>query len=167
LVQYRRNFVPGGTYFFTVTLRDRRQRLFVEHIESLRAAMRHVRSLHPWRTDAIVVLPEHLHSLWTLPDNDHNYPLRWRMIKSLFTKRLREVGAWSSDESPWQARYWEHTIRDDRDFEMHVNYIHFNPVKHGHAMASRDWPHSSFHRFVREGVLPVDWACDPGEHPNE
>jgi putative transposase len=116
---------------------------------------------------AIVVLPEHLHALWTLPDNDQNYPLRWRMIKSLFTKRLREVGAWSSDQSPWQARHWEHTIHDDRDYEMHVNYIHFNPVKHGHAKAPRDWPHSSFHRFVREGLLPVDWACDPGERPNE
>jgi putative transposase len=161
LVLYRRNFVPGATYFFTLTLRDRRQRLLVEHIDTLRESMKHVYALHPWRTDATVVLPDHLHALWTLPEKDDQYPLRWRMIKSLFTQRLRRSGAWFDSRSPWQSRYWEHTIRDDRDFENHVNYIHFNPVKHGHAHAPSDWPYSSFHRFVRDGVVPLDWAVAP------
>jgi putative transposase len=161
MVLYRRVFVPGGTYFFTLTLRDRRHGLLVEHINLLRESMQHVRELLPWRTDAIVILPDHLHLLWTLPENDHNYPQRLRMVKSLFTKKLREAGTWSAQTSPWQARYWEHTIRDDRDFDAHVNYIHFNPVKHGHVKNVCDWPYSSFHRFVRDGVLPVDWASEP------
>ncbi len=161
MVQYRRNFIPGGTYFFTVTLNDRRQSLLVDHVGALRDAMRHVRELYPWRTDAIVVLPEHLHALWTLPHEDENYPQRWRMVKSLFTKHLRESGLWSSPRSPWQARYWEHTIRDERDFDAHANYIHFNPVKHEHVKRASDWPHSSFHRFFERGDLPHDWAAEP------
>jgi putative transposase len=161
VVLYRRNFVPGGTYFFTLTLLDRRHRLLVDHVDLLRDSMRCVRELNPWRVDAIVVLPDHMHLISTLPENDQNYPQRLRMVKSLFTKKLREASAWSAQQSPWQARYWEHTIRDDRDFDAHVNYIHFNPVKHGHVKNVRDWPHSSFHRFVRDDVLPVDWASEP------
>ena len=158
MVQYRRNFVPGGTYFFTLTLRDRRQTLLTDCVDALREAMRATHALNPWTTDAIVVLPDHLHMIWTLPDGDAAYAQRIRMIKSRFTLLLREAGLWSATESPWQARYWEHTIRDDLDFERHVDYIHFNPVKHGYAKAVADWPHSSFHRYLREGLIPPNWA---------
>ena len=158
MVQYRRNFVAGGTYFFTLTLADRRHTLLTDHIDLLRDAMRRVYGMHPWTTDAIAVLPEHLHWLCTLPENDVNYSHRIRMVKTLFTHALRARGVWARTISPWQPRYWEHTIRDALDFENHVAYIHFNPVNHGHAQTVAAWPHSSFRRYVRDGLLPVDWA---------
>jgi putative transposase len=167
MVRYRRNFVPGGTFFFTLTLADRRLSLLTENVTLLRETMRHIHRLQPWTTDAIAVMPEHLHMLWTLPEGDTKYAQRIRMIKARFTSELRKNGAWSNDTSPWQSRYWEHTIRDERDFENHVAYIHYNPVKHGHALRPIDWPHSSFHRYVREGMLASDWsagvAIDIGE----
>ena len=168
MVRYRRNFVPGGTFFFTLALADRRLSLLTEYVSLLRETMRHITSLHPWTTDAIVVMPEHLHMLWTLPDGDTNYAQRIRMIKGRFTAELRANGSWSNDSSPWQSRYWEHTIRDERDFENHIAYVHYNPVKHGLVERPIDWPYSSFHRYVREGLLPSDWAAgatiDVGEY---
>ena len=150
MVQYRRDFTFGGTYFFTVTLRDRSSHLLVDRIDELRAAMRGVRGHHPFTIDAMVVLPEHLHAIWTLPENDADYSLRWRLIKRQFTDTI--------GQSSWQSRFWEHRIRDDDDYARHVDYIHWNPVKHGYVMQVRDWPHSSFHRFVRDGLLPTDWG---------
>lgn len=166
MVAYRRNFVPGGTYFFTVTLRDRHSRLLVEHIDDLRAAYDRVRRERPFTSDAIVVLPDHLHCVWTLPPGDADYAGRWKAIKARFTAACRHAGVMlARDEAGaydlWQRRYWEHTIRDERDLENHVNYIHYNPVKHGHANAPGDWPHSSFHRYVRDGLLSPDWAVVP------
>jgi putative transposase len=166
MVAYRRNFVPGGTFFFTVTLRDRSSRLLVERIHELRLAYEHVQRRRPFTTDAIVVLPDHLHCIWTLPNDDVDYPGRWRGVKSRFTMLCRRKGVSMSSNKRgafdvWQRRYWEHTIRDDRDFDAHVNYIHFNPVKHEYVKNVRDWPHSSFHRFVRNGSLPMDWASEP------
>lgn len=156
MVQYRRNFVPGGTYFFTLTLRDRRTSLLIDHADALVAAIRRVRELHPWQTDALVILPDHLHAVWTLPEGDANYSNRWRMIKALFTKVLRERA--HVDASPWQSRYWEHTIRDERDLEQHVAYVHSNPVKHGLASRPADWQWSTSHRYVRSGRVSEDWA---------
>ena len=166
MVAYRRNFVPGGTYFFTVTLRDRHSRLLVEHIDDLRAAYDRVRRERPFTTDAIVVLPDHLHCVWTLPPGDADYAGRWKAIKARFTGACRRAGVALARDAAgaydlWQRRYWEHTIRDVRDLENHVNYIHYNPVKHGHANAPGDWPHSSFHRYVRDGLLSPDWAVIP------
>ena len=158
MVQYRRNFVPGGTFFFTLTLRDRRHTLLTAHSDELRDAMRATNALNPWTTDAIVVLPDHMHMIWTMPDGDSGYAQRIRMLKARFTSTLRDTGRWTATESPWQARYWEHTIRDDHDLENHVAYVHYNPVKHGFAKAVADWPHSSFHRYVRDELVPVDWA---------
>ncbi len=120
--------------------------------------MRHIRNLDPWTTDAIVVLPEHMHMMWTLPANDSRYAQLIRMVKGLFTTGLRNAGLWRHKDSPWQARYWEHTIRDETDLENHVAYIHFNPVTHGHARAFADWPFSSFHRYVRDGWVAPDWS---------
>jgi putative transposase len=165
MVRYRRNFVPGGTYFFTVTLADRRSRALVDHIAALRAAFRAARRERPFAIDAIVILPEHLHVVMTLPPDDADFPGRWRRIKGLFTRSVAVAGAtFPSDRTGeyalWQRRFWEHTIRDDGDFARHVDYIHINPLKHGLVTRVADWPYSSFHRYVRQGLLPQDWAGD-------
>lgn len=168
MVRYRRNFVPGGTYFFTVTLADRRSRVLVDHVAALRSALRVARQERPFAIDAIVVLPEHLHAIFTLPPGDADFPGRWRRIKGYFSARLIAAGVAgkrrpNGDLVLWQRRFWEHTIRNDTDFARHVDYVHFNPVKHGLVSRVRDWPHSSFHLFVRQGILPEDWAGDVDE----
>jgi putative transposase len=169
MVRYRRNFVPGGTYFFTVTLADRRACILVDHIATLRAAFRTTRSERPFTIDAIVILPDHLHAVMTLPSTDSDFSGRWRRIKSLFTRTIVTTGTAvrrdrRGEYSLWQSRFWEHTIRDEADFARHVDYVHYNPVKHGLVKRVRDWPYSSFHRYVRLGVLPEDWAGTVDEH---
>jgi putative transposase len=165
MVRYRRNVVPGGTYFFTVTLADRTSSSLIDHIDMLRSAFRAARQQHPFAIDAVVILPDHLHAVWTLPADDADFSGRWRRIKSNFTRRLVAAGVsverhLNGDYALWQRRYWEHTIRNERDFERHVDYVHFNPVKHGLVSRVRDWPHSSFHTYVRRGDLPMDWSGD-------
>jgi putative transposase len=171
MTNYRRNFARGGTYFFTVNLEDRRLRLLTDHVELLRKAFRYTRARHPFAIDAIVILPEHLHAIWTLPDYDGDYATRWRLIKSTFSRALPTGETVSrsrserGDRGIWQRRYWEHTVRDEEDFAQHVDYIHYNPVKHEHVAQVKDWPHSSFHRMVRLGVYPEDWGGDAREIP--
>lgn len=163
MVNYRRYFVPGGTYFFTVTLRDRQSNWLTRYIKQLGEAMRRVCELHPYRTIAIVVMPNHLHAIWELPENDFNYSLRWRCIKTAFSRNIRKLGV-SVEKNQfkenviWQRRFWEHTIRNERDLNRHLDYIHYNPVKHGFVKKVSDWPYSSYHRFVRSGWLPRDWS---------
>jgi putative transposase len=162
---YRRNFVPGGTYFFTVTLADRRSSMLVDQVKALRSAFRVARTERPFSIDAIVILPDHLHVVMSLPPDDADFSGRWRRIKGHFSTELIAAGAAlkrasNGDLLLWQRRFWEHTIRDDGDFARHVDYIHFNPVKHGLVSRVRDWPHSSFHAYVRQGQLPEDWAGD-------
>jgi putative transposase len=161
MVRYRRNFVPGGRFFFTVTLANRRSRALVIHIDALRAAFRRCRRIHPFSIDAIVVLPDHLHVIMTLPAGDANFSTRWQVIKGGFTSQVLSTGAVlardrKGEYALWQRRFWEHTIRSDDDFARHVDYIHFNPVKHGLVSTVRDWAYSSFHAYVRGGVLPED-----------
>ncbi|MDR3414607.1 MAG: transposase [Nevskia sp.] len=164
---YIRSHVPGGTFFFTAALLERRRGLLVERIEDLREAFRAVRATRPFRIDAIVVLPDHLHCIWTLPPDDPDFPTRWRLIKTRFAKslpaveRLSTTRAAKGERAIWQRRFWEHTIRDEADHAAHVDYIHFNPVKHGYARRAADWQHSSFHRFVADGLLPLDWGAAP------
>ena len=175
VVRYRRSFLPGATFFFTVTLADRRSDLLVRHIGALREAFRAVRQEHPFRVEAIVILPDHLHSIWSLPEGDSDYPGRWRRIKSRFSRTLALQGVpLAKDErgayALWQRRYWEHTIRSDADRRRHVDYTHYNPVKHGLVRRVTDWPFSSFHRYVRIGLLPPDWggcAAQEGGHFGE
>jgi putative transposase len=167
MVRYRRNIVAGGTYFFTATLADRRSSALTDHIGLLRAAFRATRSIHPCAIDAVVVLPDHLHIVVTLPDGDARFSIWMSLIKRRFTDALAHAGVPvprhpNGEQALWQRRFWEHTIRDERDFERHVDYIHFNPVKHGLVTRVGDWPHSSFHRYVRQGVLPADWGGDIG-----
>ena len=169
MVRYRRNFIPGGSFFFTVNLAERRLRLLTENIDALRAAFRDTRAMHPFEIEAIVVLPDHLHTIWSLPESDCDFATRWRLIKSRFSRslpkgeRVSESRRGKGERGIWQRRYWEHTLRDEHDLARHMDYIHFNPVKHGHVTRVRDWPHSSFHRFVREGIYPEDWAGDAAE----
>jgi putative transposase len=168
MVGYRRNFIRGGTYFFTVTLADRRSTILVDHVDALRAAFRRTRSERPFVVDAIVVLPDHLHAILTLPPTDSDFSGRWRRIKghfstSIIKSRMPVTRHSNGDLALWQRRYWEHTIRDEADFERHVDYIHFNPVKHRLVTRIRDWPHSSFQLYVRKGILPIDWAADVSE----
>jgi putative transposase len=164
MVRYRRNFVPGGTFFFTVTVADRRSSVLVERIAALRAAFRVTRSETPFAIDAIVVLPDHLHTIMTLPPDDSDFSGRWRRIKSLFTRRIAAQDETLQNKrgeyAVWQRRFWEHTVRDETDFARHVDYIHYNPVKHGLVSRARDWPYSSFHRYVRQELLPEDWGGD-------
>jgi len=169
---YRRLRVPGATYFFTVNLLDRRSDLLVARIEVLRRAARSVRGRYPFHIDAWIVLPDHMHCLWTLPEGDFDYPRRWRDIKTTFSKSLPATEQRSAvmrrrgERGIWQRRYWEHTIRDDRDYAVHMDYIHFNPVKHGLVENPADWPFSSFRRCAAMGLYPADWLPG-GDEPAE
>lgn len=163
MVLYRRNRVPGASYFFTLTLRDRRSDALVRHIDLLKNALRQVRRERPFTIDAIVVLPEHLHCIWTLPADDAGYPARWQAIKARFSRAVRHAGEPVARDARgncalWQPRYWEHTLRDDGDVARHIDYIHFNPVKHGLVQQAADWAHSSFPRYVDRGVYPRGWG---------
>jgi len=164
MTDYRRHRVPGGTYFFTVNLYDRRSDLLTRNIDILREAVRKVRVQAPFHIDAWVVLPDHLHCVWTLPDEDVDFSGRWQAIKTAFSKHIppgefRSVSRLKKGERGiWQRRFWEHTIRDDKDYGAHIDYIHFNPVKHGLVAHAADWPYSSFHRLVAAGCYPADWV---------
>ena len=148
--EYRRNRVAGGTYFFTVNLADRSSHLLVERIDLLRASVGRVRQLCPFHIDAWVVLPDHLHAVWTLPEGDADFPRRWHNIKMLFSRGIFPGEALSKsrqragERGIWQRRYWERTIRDDRDYAGHVNYVHINPIKHGYVADPADWPYSTY-----------------------
>jgi putative transposase len=161
---YRRNQVPGGTYFFTVNLLDRRSDRLIEKIDVLREAIRATLVRSPFHIDAWVVLPDHMHCIWTLPDGDVDFPGRWKAIKTAFSKAMPETERRSrvtvdrGERGVWQRRYWEHTIRDDRDYAAHVDYVHFNPVRHGLVATPADWTFSSFHRWVAKGLYPPGWA---------
>ena len=161
---YRRNRVPGGTYFFTVTLLDRRSNLLVDEIDALRSAVRKVKKSRPFHIDAWIVLPDHVHAVWTLPVGDDDYSGRWREIKKSFVKSL-PGNEWRStvmqekgERGIWQRRFWEHTIRNEKDYQSHVDYVHINPVKHGLVKRVVDWPYSSFHRAVTVGLYSRNWA---------
>ena len=158
-MQYRRAFVPGGTYFFTVVTSQRRP-IFSDDrtVELLRQAFLHVKKKRPFSVDAMVVLPDHLHCLWTLPPEDSDYPLHWRLVKTWVTRHHDSSDAGRTDRSIWQSRYWEHAIRDELDYRQHVEYIHYNPVKHEHVRRPAEWPHSSFHRYVKKNIYPADWG---------
>jgi len=161
---YRRAWVPGGTYFFTVNLLERRRTLLIDRIDDLRASFRAVQGSRPFVLLAYVILPDHLHCVWRLPAGDADNANRWAHIKAGFSRRLPLEERRSAyrisrrERGIWQRRYWEHLIRDPRDLRTHVDYVHFNPVKHGHADTAAAWPHSSFRRWVERGACPLDWG---------
>jgi putative transposase len=162
---YRRARVAGATGFFTVGLAKRRGApLLVERIDALGAALRAVQARHPFQMDAVVVLPDHLHCVWSLPDGDTDYSTRWGLIKAAFSRTVERGERRSQsrikrgERGIWQRRFWEHRIRDDDDLARHMDYTHWNPVKHGHVSHVADWPHSSFRRHVARRVYPLDWG---------
>ena len=170
MTAYRRATIEGATYFFTVNCAERHENhLLTNNIDVLRQIFRKVKATHPFEIDAIVLLPEHLHCIWTLPQCDADYRTRWYLIKAWFSRaipsgeRRSKSRVIRGERGIWQRRYWEHLIRDERDFERHVDYIHWNPVKHGWVKRPRDWPHSSFHAYMQRGIYPADWACEPEE----
>jgi len=169
MTDYRRAYAPGATWFFTVNLAERQgNRLLVERIDSLREAFDYVKQRHPFRMDAAVVLPDHLHCIWTLPPEDADFSMRWNLLKGHFSRaidkgeRISISRAKRRERGLWQRRFWEHLIRNESDLNKHIDYIHWNPVKHGWVEQAADWPHSSFHKFVALGIYPENWA-----HNNE
>lgn len=182
---YHRACVTGARYFFSVNLADRRGRLLVEHIDLLRDAVRQTRRERPFEVDAMVVLPNHLHAVWTLPVGDADFSTRWGAIKARFTREIGRVGfqptasvddrmvqgtvGWNptlrskskvmrQEGKVWQRRFWEHCIRDEADYRAHVEYCWLNPVKHGYVERAVDWPHSSIHRDIRLGRVGPEWS---------
>jgi putative transposase len=165
---YRRLWIPGGTYFFTVNLLERRGNdLLVRKLDLFKHAVVDTARWRRFRIDAWVVLPEHLHCIATLPPGDSDFASRWRRIKKTFTKQIPATEHRSAtrhrrgERGIWQRRYWEHLIRDENDYRNHVDYIHYNPVKHDLVQRASDWPHSSLHRHIQRGLLPHDWSAPP------
>ena len=165
MTEYRRFHYPGATWFFTVNLAERKEnQLLTERIDLLRAAFTHVKKKHPYEINAIVVLPEHLHCILTLPEGDTDFSTRWGLIKAYFSRhiakgeRISQSRENRGERGLWQRRFWEHLIRDETDFRQHVDYIHWNPVKHGWVQHVMDWPYSSFHRYVSQGIYPDNWG---------
>lgn len=164
---YRRAWHPGGTYFFTVNLLERHGNdLLTRNIDLLRDSVRYVQRAHPFIIHCWVVLPDHLHCIIELPIGDSDFATRWRLIKAGFSKSLPKTEKRSrtriarGERGIWQRRYWEHLIRDDADFRAHMDYVHINPVKHGYVEHVVDWPYSTFHRLVKRGWYPSDWASN-------
>ena len=164
---YRRNRVKGGCYFFTFNLLQRHQnRLLVEQIELFRNVVKQVKQKHPFHIDDWVILPEHTHCILALPLGDDDYSKRIRLIKTLFSKqipkteRLSDVRKKKGERGIWQRRYWEHTIQDDQDYIRHMDYLHYNPVKHGHVEKVIGWPYSTFHHHVANGLYSESWGAN-------
>ncbi|HKJ09575.1 MAG TPA: transposase [Gammaproteobacteria bacterium] len=166
-MQSTRAAVSGGTYFFTVHLAERGHTHLVDHVTELREVIRKVQRRRPFHIDAMVVLPDHLHAVWTMPPRDADHATRWMLIKAGFSRtvsaggRTRRSQSSGRETSLWRRRYREHPIRDPHDYGHHVAYIHHNPVKHGYVPSAVDWPYSSFHRYVAAGILPADWDGRP------
>ncbi|MCL2525393.1 MAG: transposase [Betaproteobacteria bacterium] len=168
-MEYRRTWQAGGTYFFTVNLAERCRTLLTDHIDDLRDTVRAVKQAHPFDILAWIVLPDHLHAIWTLPENDGDCATRWMLIKAGFSRRIPQ-GEWiraskrrKGERGIWQRRFWEHLIVDENDLQRHMDYVHFNPVKHGYAERASAWPYSSIHRYIRQGWMPLDWSAAAGD----
>jgi len=165
-MKYIRSDIKAGSFFFTVNLLNRKSTLLIDHIESLKCAINNVKRKHPFTINAMVVLPEHLHAMWTLPKNDSDYAKRWMLIKSNFSRsipnneHINKSRLQKRERGIWQRRYWEHAIRDDKDMQSHINYIHYNPVKHGHVKNPTDWPYSTIHHHIKIGRLESNWGKD-------
>lgn len=170
--EYRRVRIEGGTYFFTVVTYQRHHILTnMPARKLLHNAWMDTQHRFAFETIAVCLLPDHLHCIWKLPQGDANYSIRWKEIKRLFSRSyLKEIGNNGEERNPsrikrkevtlWQRRFWEHTIMDENDLNNHLDYIHFNPIKHGYVTRAADWPWSSFHRYVKEGVYDEDWQGD-------
>ena len=161
---YRRAYATGACWFFTVNLQNRHQTLLIDEINLLKTCIRTVKQQRPFTINAWVVLPEHMHCIWTLPEGDADYAGRWRAIKKAFSRALPPTEFRTTEQihrrqrGVWQRKYWEHRIRDEADYWRHFDYIHVNPCKHGWVTRVLDWPHSTFHRYVKAGYYSIDWC---------
>ncbi len=169
-MNYRRAWHKGGTYFFTVNCLQRKNNdCLVCNIDLLRAVIAKVKKTHPFHIHAWVVLPEHMHCVIELPEGDADYARRWMLIKMFFSRgipkneRRSKTRIERRERGIWQRRYWEHLIRDERDYQAHMDYVHINPVKHGLVVQVKDWPYSTFHKMVEQGVYTQDWGGGMGE----
>jgi len=169
LPEYRRLKKAGGTYFFTVVTHGRRPILTCPEVrQALREGISKVRQSRPFSIEAWVLLPDHLHAIWTLPEHDAGYAARWAVIKSCVTKRCGNLigpgekanisRSHRQEGGVWQRRFWEHAIRDETDFHRHLDYLHWNPVKHGYVKTPMEWPYSTIHRFVAQGFYAPNWG---------
>ncbi|RJQ47520.1 MAG: transposase [Gammaproteobacteria bacterium] len=176
MTNYRRHFVPGGSYFFTVALADRSATLLTDHIDVLRKAFQRIRRELPFNIEAMVVLPDHLHCVWTLPPETADFSTRWKRIKAEFSHALpageqRSASRMKKGERGiWQRRFWEHALQDELDWQRYVDYVHYNPVKHGYMKRVAQWPYSTFRRYVKLGLYPLEWGgagADDGDEFGE
>lgn len=169
-MRYRRIFEPGASYFFTVVTYARRP-LFDDpaNVDLLHGSIAEVKSRHPFEIDAYVILPDHLHMVWSLPAGDSNYSMRWNLAKAVFTRKYarrhpmpkRSASRMAKrEQAVWQRRFWEHLIRDEEDFSNHLDYIHLNPVEHGLVTQPALWLHSSFAAWVEYGRYDQNWGLD-------
>ena len=165
-MHYRRNKQPGACYFFTLVTYQRQPLLTQNNIDRLRLAFKREMQKRPFTIDAIVILPDHLHTLWRLPEQDNNYSLRWSNIKRFFSTDCQQSQVIISksrlnkrEKTIWQRRFWEHTIRDEDDWIKHMDYIHYNPVKHGYVESAKEWPYSSFKQCVTNGWYEDGWGA--------
>jgi putative transposase len=173
---YRRTFEPGGTFFLTLVT-HRRTPLFDNAAarRTLHNAIVTARNSRPFDLVAAVLLPDHLHLLISLPTHDADFSTRIAAIKARFTREWLRMGAGENEQSAarlrkayrgiWQKRFWEHLVRDESSLAACCDYIHYNPVKHGHAQCPHAWPWSSFHRFVTERRYPPEWLCVCDSNP--
>ena len=166
-MQYRRFYRQGSLYFFTVVAYQRRPILTNPDVMAvLKAALKTVQQKYPFKIEALVVLPDHLHTIWQMPENDADFSTRWNQIKRYVSHHCKQYDhiektaneVKKRQSSIWQQRFWEHCIRDDEDLANCMDYIHYNPVKHGYAQAAKDWPFSTFQKYVRQGIYPEDWC---------
>jgi len=168
---YRRMYEPGGLFFFTIVTHHRRKLFLNEKARSyLHYSIRQVQMKYPFEIIAVVLLPEHLHCIWKLPDGDENFSTRWACIKKEFSKiwiasggnetAISEARRKHRESGIWQRRFWEHRIKNEEDFINHINYIHYNPVKHGLVWCPHQWKHSSFHRWAKAEYYKSNWLCD-------
>jgi len=175
-MQYRRVYIKGACYFFTLVT-EKRQAIFSgeKQINLLRESFKKVMQKYPFKIDAIVLLPDHLHCIWTLPENDHDYSTRWRLIKTGFSKHHAEFHKLQANQARqrknqqaiWQHRFWEHTIRNEQDYQNHIDYIHYNPVKHGYVNQASAWPYSSLQQYIKNGLIPENWGASGIKIPDE
>lgn len=164
---YRRKFIKGGTWFFTINLLDRKSNLLIEHFDDFIKALKSIKQNHPFRLDALTVLPEHFHMIMSLPETEADFSTRIRLIKGQFSRQIPNKDHNKSlsrtirgERTIWQRRFWEHQIRNQEDYNRHIEYCYINPVKHGHVSRVKDWQYSTFHRDVQRGLFDDNWAGD-------
>lgn len=166
---YRRLKQAGGTFFFTLITYKRQQILTSpESRMILKNVIEKTRQKYPFSIEAWVLLPEHIHCIWRLPPSSSNYSMRWRLIKSGFSRGVKSLyhkPEWLTgskrkhrESSIWHRRFWEHMIRDEDDYRAHMDYVHYNPVKHGLVKQVKNWPYSTFHRYVKQGIYSGNWG---------